>query len=194
MKTVDFFVHSSAVVSEKAMIGQGTRIWHFCHIMDYSQIGEHCILGQNVFVGEHVIIGNRVKIQNNVSVYRGVHCEDNVFIGPSVVFTNVINPRGAIERKDEFRNTIISEGASLGANASILCGIRIGEFSMIGAGTVVVKDVPAYAIIIGNPGIQSGWISDSGEKLSFDIQNRAVCSISGDQYQLINSRVKKVLE
>lgn len=156
-------IHSTAVIDSGASIGEGTRIWHFCHVMPGAIIGQNCILGQNVFVDNNVSIGNGVKIQNNVSVYNGVKLEEDVFIGPSVVFTNVINPRSFIERKNEFKNTLVKRGASIGANATIICGITIGEYAMIGAGAVVTKDVEAYALVVGNPGRQVGKVDEQGE-------------------------------
>ncbi|GHT38777.1 N-acetyltransferase [Bacteroidia bacterium] len=160
----DFQVHSTAVIDEGAIIGKGTKIWHFSHIMPEAVIGENCIIGQNVFIAPRVVLGNNVKVQNNVSVYTGVVCEDDVFLGPSCVFTNVINPRSFIERKNEFRNTIVKRGASIGANATILCGITIGEYAMIGAGSVITKNVPPYALIVGNPGKQTGWVDKEGNR------------------------------
>lgn len=158
-------IDPTAVVDAGAIIGEGTHIWHFCHVMPTAQIGEHCNLGQNVFIDSHVIIGNGVKIQNNVSVYNGVTIGDDVFLGPSVVFTNVINPRSFIERKDEFKPTLIKKGASIGANATIICGVTIGEYAMIGAGSVVTKDVPAYALLVGNPGKQVGTVTKEGHSV-----------------------------
>ncbi len=157
------FIHSSAIIDAGASIGEGTRIWHFCHVMPGAVIGQNCILGQNVFIDNNVSIGNGVKIQNNVSVYNGVKIEEDVFIGPSVVFTNVINPRSFIERKNEFKNTLVKRGASIGANATIICGITIGEYAMIGAGAMVTKDVEAYALVVGNPGRQVGKVDEQGE-------------------------------
>lgn len=158
-------IHPSAVIDEDAKIGDNTKIWHFSHIMKDSIIGQNCNIGQNVVISPHVIIGNNVKIQNNVSVYTGVNCEDDVFLGPSCVFTNVINPRSFIERKNEFRNTLVKKGATIGANATVLCGITIGEYAMIGAGTVVTKDVAPYALIVGNPGKQIGWVDKEGNTI-----------------------------
>ena len=184
------FVHPTAVIDEGAQIGSGTRIWHFCHLMAGCKIGKHCNMGQNVFIDNNVVIGDRVKIQNNVSLYNGVSIGDDVFVGPSVVFTNVINPRSFIERKDEFKKTNIKLGASIGANATILCGIEIGNYSMIGAGSVVTTNVPAYAIMKGNPSVQSGWISRSGFSLKFDSNNIARCPETGESYKLHNGVVK----
>ncbi|MBN9349733.1 MAG: N-acetyltransferase [Chitinophagaceae bacterium] len=158
-----FFAHSTAVVDEGAQIGEGTKIWHFCHIMPKAKIGRHCQLGQNVFVDDNAVIGNGVKIQNNVSVYNSVVLEDDVFIGPSVVFTNVINPRSYVERKSEFKSTVVKKGASIGANATVLCGIEIGEYALIGAGAVVTKNVPAYAIVTGNPARVTGMTNENGD-------------------------------
>lgn len=156
-------IHPTAIVDPGAKIGTGTKIWHFSHVMPTAVIGENCILGQNVFVGNHVVIGNRVKVQNNVSVYEGVICEDDVFIGPSVVFTNVTHPRAFIEQKDSFKKTTLRKGVTIGANATILCGVELGKYAFIGAGSVVTKDVPAYALMIGNPARQSGWVDESGK-------------------------------
>jgi UDP-2-acetamido-3-amino-2,3-dideoxy-glucuronate N-acetyltransferase len=164
MNDNDFQVHSTAVVDEGATIGKGTKIWHFSHIMAGAILGENCIIGQNVMIAPRVVLGNQVKVQNNVSVYTGVVCEDDVFLGPSCVFTNVINPRSFIERKNEFRNTLVKQGATIGANATILCGITIGEYAMIGAGSVVTKNVPPYALIVGNPGKQIGWVDKEGNR------------------------------
>ena len=175
-------IHPSAVIDDGASIGNSSRIWHFTHVMASAKIGERCNIGQNVFVDSNVMIGNGVKIQNNVSVYNGVIIEDDVFLGPSMVFTNVINPRSFIERKNEFRKTYVRKGASIGANATILCGIEIGEYAMIGAGAVVVKNVPAYAVVTGNPAKQTGWVSKAGHKLIFQ-NGFAVCKESG-KYEL----------
>ncbi len=180
------FIHPSSIIDPGARIGAGTQIWHFSHIMPEAVIGENCVIGQNVFVGNKVRIGNRVKVQNNVSLYEGVICEDEVFIGPSAVFTNVINPRSAIERKNEFKTTRIGKGATIGANATIICGITIGTYAFIGAGAVVTKDVPAYALLTGNPARQTGWMSEAGEKLVFG-DAVAVCGSSGAEYRLVNN-------
>lgn len=191
MNRDDVFIHATAVVDEGARIGTGTKIWHFCHLMPRAVVGAHCILGQNVFVDNDVSIGNGVKIQNNVSVYKGVMIEEDVFLGPSMVFTNVINPRSFIERKTEFRTTRVRKGASIGANATVLCGVEIGAYAMIGAGAMVVKDVPAYAIITGNPGRQSGWVSEAGYTLRFNAEGLAVCEGSGQGYILTGGSVIK---
>lgn len=189
MPHTSFFVHPSSIVDEGAVIGEGTRIWHFCHLMPSCRLGKNCNIGQNVYIDNNVTIGNGVKIQNNVSVYNGVTIEDDVFIGPAAVFTNVINPRSFIERKDEFRKTLIRQGASIGANATILCGIEIGKFALIGAGAVVVKDVPAFGLMTGNPARRSGWVSKAGCTLEFDAKGNAQCPQSGETYTLDNDRV-----
>ena len=183
--------HISAVIDEGAQIGNGTNIWHFTHVMPAAVIGENCNIGQNVFIDNGVVIGNGVKIQNNVSVYNGFVCEDEVFIGPSVVFTNVINPRSAIERKNEFKKTIVRKGASIGANATIICGNEIGQFAMIGAGAVVTKDVKPYALVVGNPAEQIGWVSEYGHRLVFEERGNAVCAESGQRYFFDNENVVK---
>ena len=166
MENNGFQIHPTALADEGAVIGAGTKIWHFSHIMPEAVIGENCVIGQNVMIAPQVVLGNRVKVQNNVSVYTGVVCEDDVFLGPSCVFTNVINPRSFIERKNEFRPTLVKQGASIGANATILCGITIGEYAMIGAGSVVTKEVPPYALIVGNPGKQIGWVDKEGNRIN----------------------------
>ncbi|PZP40645.1 MAG: N-acetyltransferase [Pseudopedobacter saltans] len=188
----DYFVHSSSFVDEPAHIGAGTKIWHFCHIMSPSYIGQNCNIGQNVFINTNVKIGNNVKIQNNVSVYDGVEIEDDVFLGPSMVFTNVINPRSTIERKNEFKKTLVRKGATIGANATIVCGNEIGEYALIGAGAVITKNVSAFAIMKGNPARQDGWISAFGEKLHFDADGNAICEKTGEHYQLTNNQVRKL--
>lgn len=187
---MDYFVHESSYVDADCKIGSGTHIWHFSHIMSGCNIGERCNIGQNVVISPDVIIGNNVKIQNNVSVYTGVICEDDVFLGPSMVFTNVINPRSHVSRKSEYRQTLIRRGASVGANATIVCGHEIGEYALIGAGSVVTKDVKAYAIMVGNPARRIGWVSRYGEKLHFDAEGFAICPATNEQYQLINDEVK----
>ena len=186
--------HISAVIDKGAQIGDGTNIWHFCHVMPGAVIGENCNIGQNVFIDNGVIIGNGVKIQNNVSVYNGVVCEDEVFIGPSVVFTNVINPRSAVERKHEFKKTIIKKGATIGANATIICGIEIGSYAMIGAGAVVTKNVKPYALVLGNPAKQIGWVSEQGHRLIFEERGNAVCEESGEEYYLEGDKVRRSYE
>ena len=185
----EYFVHASSYVDDGAIIGKGTKIWHFSHVSGSAKIGENCNFGQNVFIDNGVNIGNGVKIQNNVSVYKGVIVEDGVFLGPSMVFTNVINPRSFVERKTEFKFTKVRKGATIGANATIVCGIEIGVYSLIGAGAVVIKDVPAYALIVGNPARQVGWMSQSGIKLVFDSVGKADCAEEGEKYTLKNGAV-----
>jgi UDP-2-acetamido-3-amino-2,3-dideoxy-glucuronate N-acetyltransferase len=189
---IQYFAHQSAIVDENCEIGEGTKIWHFSHIMSGCIIGQRCNLGQNVVVSPQVVLGNNVKVQNNVSIYTGVICEDDVFLGPSMVFTNVINPRSAIIRKDEYRKTIVRKGASIGANATIVCGNEIGQYAMIGAGAVITKEVPAYCLVYGNPAHQHGWVSEYGHKLIFDNQGIAICPESGMKYQLAENIVSKV--
>ena len=189
----EFFVHETAVIDHPVQIGKNTRIWHFSHIMANAEIGDHCNLGQNVFVASQVKLGSNVKVQNNVSIYQGVICEDDVFLGPSMVFTNVYNPRSAINRKSEYKETYVERGATIGANATLICGIRVGKYSFIGAGTVVTRDVPAYALVVGNPGRQIGWMSEFGERLLFDDEGWGRCPYSGDQYQLVNNKVTKII-
>ncbi len=187
----NYYAHPSSYIDEPCNIGNGVRIWHFCHIMPNCVIGENCNIGQNVMIGKGVLLGNNVKVQNNVSVYEGITCEDNVFIGPSVVFTNVVNPRSAISRKHEFKQTLIRQGATIGANATILCGIIVGEYAFIGAGAVVTKSVPAYALVTGNPAKQTGWMSEHGYKLSFTGESIAICQATGDMYVLESGVVQK---
>lgn len=189
MKLNNYFAHETAVIDEGAVIGFGTKIWHFCHVMNSAKIGKDCILGQNVMVATNVEIGDSVKIQNNVSVYEGVTIEDDVFVGPSVVFTNIKNPRSFINRKTEFKTTIIKKGASIGANATILCGNTVGKYALIGAGTVVTKDVKAYSIVVGNPMKHIGWVSEFGQSLNFNISDTAKCSESGHLYRLLDNQV-----
>ncbi len=183
------YIHESAYIDEGASLGSDCKVWHFCHIMKDTNIGHNCILGQNVFIAPGVTIGNYVKIQNNVSVYTGVVVEDDVFLGPSMVFTNVINPRSFIERKEEFLPTIVRRGASIGANATVVCGNTIGQYALIGAGTVIIKNVPDYALMVGNPGRQVGWVSKAGIKLEFDYDGNASCNVSGESYRLEGNRV-----
>ncbi|MBK8611205.1 MAG: N-acetyltransferase [Chitinophagaceae bacterium] len=189
---MNYFVHPTAVIDEGCTIGDGTTIWHFSHVMPGAVIGNNCNLGQNVLVATNVVLGNNVKVQNNVSIYEGVICEDDVFLGPGAVLTNVINPRSAINRKDQFKTTLIKKGATIGANATIVCGHTLHEFAFIGAGAVVTKDVPAYALITGNPGLQTGWMSAYGHKLVFDKNNKAVCVESGELYELENGSVSRI--
>ncbi|MFM7709865.1 MAG: acyltransferase [Ferruginibacter sp.] len=185
---MSFFAHDTAIIDEGAVIGKGTNIWHFTHVMSGAVIGKQCVLGQNVLVGNRVLLGNNVHIQNNVSVYEGVICEDDVFIGPSAVLTNVINPRSAISRKHEFKQTIIRKGATIGANATIVCGNEIGAYAFIGAGAVVTRPVKPHALIVGNPGRQAGWMSEAGHRLIFNEQNLATCPETGATYQLENEQ------
>lgn len=185
-ETKSYFAHETAFIDKGAFIGNATRIWHFSHVMAGAVIGNNCILGQNTFVGSKAVIGNGVKIQNNVSIYDAVVIEDDVFCGPSCVFTNVINPRSFVERKDEFKETKIKKGASIGANATIICGVTIGEYAMIGAGAVVTKDVKPYALMMGIPAIQKGWVSKLGEVLNDDL----ICSLSGEKYRIVNGQLE----
>lgn len=192
MTNNNFFIHESAIVDAGARIGDGTKVWHFTHIMAKAIIGKHCSIGQNVFVADDVVLGDKVKVQNNVSLYTGVICEDETFIGPSAVFTNVINPRSAIERKAEFKTTLVKKGATIGANATIVCGVTIGNYAFIGAGSVVTKNVADYALMVGNPLQQIGWMSQHGEKLVFDDQGKATCKATGSIYQITNNVVEKL--
>ncbi|HAC24305.1 MAG TPA: N-acetyltransferase [Cytophagales bacterium] len=187
-----FFAHPTAVIDEGCIIGEGTKIWHFSHVMPGCTIGRNCNIGQNVVISPEVILGNNVKVQNNVSIYTGVVCEDDVFLGPSMVFTNVTNPRSAVNRRGQYARTVVKRGASIGANATIVCGHDIGEFAFIGAGAVVTKHVPAYALVVGNPARQTGWMSEFGHKLNFDSEGLAVCPESGERYRLANGEVSKV--
>ena len=188
----DYFAHETAVIDEGVQIGAGTKIWHFSHIMTGCVIGENCNLGQNVVVSPDVTLGKNVKVQNNVSIYTGVICENDVFLGPSMVFTNVINPRSAIVRRDEYVKTVVGKGATIGANATIVCGNNIGNFAFIGAGAVIVREVLPYALVVGNPGKQLGWMSEYGHRLEFDREGRATCPESGDKYVLEDNRVRKI--
>ena len=188
----EYFAHETAVIDEGCEIGKGTKIWHFSHIMSNSKIGEKCNIGQNVVVSPEVVLGKNVKVQNNVSIYTGVICEDDVFLGPSMVFTNVINPRSAVNRRGQYARTLVKKGASIGANATIVCGNDIGEYAFIGAGAVVTKYVPPYALVVGNPAKQIGWMSAYGHRLHFDEKGIAICPESGEKYQLINNKVKKL--
>lgn len=187
-----YFAHETAIIDEGCTIGNGSKIWHFSHIMPNCTVGEQCNIGQNVVISPDVILGTNVKVQNNVSIYTGVICEDDVFLGPSMVFTNVLNPRSAIIRKSEYKQTIVKKGASIGANATIVCGITIGEYALIGAGAVVTKDIKAYALVIGNPARQTGWVSEYGHKLQFDKNNRAICPESTQEYILNNDSVQRI--
>lgn len=189
---MDYFAHPSAVIDEGCSIGVGTKIWHFSHIMIGAVLGERCNIGQNVVISPEVILGRNVKVQNNVSIYTGVICKDDVFLGPSCVFTNVINPRSAVNRKDEYAKTIVGEGASIGANATIVCGHNIGKYAFIGAGSVVTKTIPDYALVVGNPARQTGWMSEYGHKLKFNEEGIAICPESGQEYLLENSKVTRI--
>lgn len=188
---MSYTAHPTAIVDEGCSIGAGTRIWHFSHIMPGCTIGEGCNIGQNVVVSPGVKLGRNVKVQNNVSIYTGVECDDDVFLGPSMVFTNVINPRSAVVRREQYARTHVGRGASIGANATIVCGHDIGEFAFIGAGAVVTKEVPAYALVVGNPARQMGWMSEYGHKLKFNELGEAVCPESGQQYTLTNGKVTR---
>ena len=190
--TTNYFAHETAVIDDNCSIGNGTKIWHFSHVMSNCAIGNTCNLGQNVVVSPDVVLGNNVKVQNNVSIYTGVICEDDVFLGPSMVFTNVINPRSAVIRKDEYKKTIVKKGASIGANATIICGNDIGEYALIGAGSVVTKEVLPYALVVGNPSKQIGWISEYGHRLTFDTNGIATCPESNEKYELKNNKVQKI--
>ena len=188
-----YFAHKTAVIDSDCAIGKGTNIWHFSHVMSNCIIGKNCNLGQNIVVSPEVVLGNNVKVQNNVSIYTGVTCEDDVFLGPSMVFTNIINPRSAIKRKDQYSKTIVKRGVSIGANATIVCGITIGEFAFIGAGAVVLKDILPYALVVGNPSRQIGWISEYGHRLNFNEVGYAICSESKEECQLKANSVQKVV-
>ena len=194
MRTKKYFVHESSYVDEPCQIGEGTKIWHFSHIMKNSIIGENCNIGQNVMISADVKLGNNVKIQNNVSVYTGVVCEDDVFLGPSMVFTNVINPRSGVIRKEEYMKTVVKKGASIGANVTIVCGNNIGRYAFIGAGAVVTKEVPDSALVVGNPSRHIGWMSEFGERLNFDSKGIAICDNTGLKYKLNNNLVNKIDE
>ncbi|MFY0602563.1 MAG: N-acetyltransferase [Flavobacteriaceae bacterium] len=186
-----YFAHETAVIDEGCVIGENSKIWHFSHIMPNSTIGRQCNIGQNVVISPDVILGNNVKVQNNVSIYTGVICEDDVFLGPSMVFTNIINPRSAVIRKDEYQKTLVKKGASIGANATIVCGNNIGEYALIGAGAVVVKEVSPYALVVGNPSKQIGWVSEYGHRLHFNDNDLATCPESKEIYKLENNKVIK---
>jgi UDP-2-acetamido-3-amino-2,3-dideoxy-glucuronate N-acetyltransferase len=188
----DFFVHPTACIDEGAVIASGVKIWHFSHIMPGSVIGENCNIGQNVFVASGVILGKNVKVQNNVSIYEGVICEDDVFLGPSMVFTNVLNPRSAIIRKNAYSKTLVEKGASIGANSTIICGNTIGSYALVGAGAVVTKNVAPFSLVVGNPAKHISWVSEYGIRLTFDKNNRAVCSESKQEYLLTINQVKRI--
>jgi len=188
----EFFAHETAVIDEGSKIGKGTKIWHFSHIMTGSEIGENCNIGQNVVISPGVKLGKNVKVQNNVSIYTGVICEDDVFLGPSMVFTNIINPRSAIVRKDQYVETLVEKGASIGANSTIICGNKIGKYAFVGAGAIVTKEVKPYALVIGNPARQTAWMSEFGHKLSFEKSGIATCPESGERYHLEGGIVSKI--
>jgi len=192
MKTQSYFAHETAVVDQGCTIGEGTKIWHFSHIMPNAVLGQNCNIGQNVVISPEVVLGNNVKVQNNVSIYTGVTCEDDVFLGPSCVFTNVTNPRSGVVRRGEYNKTRVKFGASIGANATIVCGHDIGKFAFVGAGAVVTKNIPDYALVVGNPAKQIGWMSEFGHRLTFDDQNIASCPESGQQYKLENNTVTRI--
>lgn len=187
-----YFAHESAFVDEGCSIGEGTKIWHFSHIMSNCTLGENCNIGQNVVISPEVILGKNVKVQNNVSIYTGVICEDDVFLGPSMVFTNVVNPRSGVNRRGQYSKTVVKKGASIGANATIVCGHDIGEYAFIGAGSVVTKHIPAYALVVGNPARQIGWMSEYGHRLNFNEDGLAICLESNEKYQLENNQVRKL--
>ena len=188
----EVFIHETAVIDEPCTIGSGSKIWHFSHIMPDSVLGDNCNLGQNVVVSSKVILGNNVKVQNNVSIYTGVICEDDVFLGPSMVFTNIINPRSAVVRRDKYVSTLIKRGASIGANATVICGNTIGEFALIGAGSVITRDIAPYALVVGNPAKQIGWVSEYGNRLEFGESGKATCDESGQEYLLENNSVRRL--
>ena len=187
-----FYHHESSIIDEGCQIGEGTKIWYFCHIMQGCTIGKNCNIGQNVVISPEVVLGNNVKVQNNVSIYTGVTCDDDVFLGPSMVFTNVINPRSAVNRKSEYKKTHVGKGATIGANATIVCGHDIGIYSFIGAGAVVTKAIKPYALVVGNPARQIGWVSEYGHRLHFDKKGEAICSESGEKYRLKDENVFKI--
>jgi UDP-2-acetamido-3-amino-2,3-dideoxy-glucuronate N-acetyltransferase len=192
MKDSNYYAHPSAIIDDGCEIGEGTKIWHFSHIMPNCKLGKNCNIGQNVVISPEVVLGNNVKVQNNVSIYTGVTCDDDVFLGPSMVFTNVTNPRSAVNRKNQYAKTHVGKGASIGANATIVCGHDIGEFAFIGSGAVVTKNVPAFALLVGNPARQMGWMSEFGHRLDFDSNGNAVCPESGQKYTLQNNLVKRI--
>lgn len=188
----NYFAHPTAVIDAPCQIGDGTKIWHFSHLMPGCVLGENCNIGQNVVISPEVVLGKNVKVQNNVSIYTGVSCDDDVFLGPSCVFTNVLNPRSAVNRRDSYLKTHVGKGASIGANATIVCGHNIGAFAFIGAGAVVTKEIPAYALMVGNPARQLGWMSEFGQRLNFDTNGLATCPESGQQYQLKENRLERI--
>lgn len=189
---MDYYAHPTAIIEDGASIGKGSKVWHFCHIMSESHIGANCVIGQNVFIAPRVKLGSGCKVQNNVSLYTGVECEDEVFIGPSAVFTNVINPRASIERKEEFRPTLLKRGATIGANATLVCGYSVGAYALVGAGSVVCQEVPDYALVVGNPARHIGWVSRAGERLIFSEEGKAICPTTEEEYCLINGQVRLI--
>ncbi len=191
MSEKDYFAHDTAVIDEGCLIGKGTKIWHFSHIMSDCELGEKCNIGQNVVVSPKVVLGDNVKVQNNVSIYTGVICEDDVFLGPSMVFTNITNPRSAVIRRDSYVKTLVEKGASIGANATIICGNKIGKYALIGAGAVITKEVLPYALLVGNPAKQIGWVSEYGHRLKFDAKGKAICPESNQEYSLADNRVDR---
>ena len=193
MNEQGYFAHPSAYIDEGCVIGKGVKIWHFSHIMTGCIIGDDCNIGQNVVISSKVVLGKNVRVQNNVSIYEGVICEDDVFLGPSMVFTNVVNPRSAVSRKHEYQSTMVRKGATIGANATIVCGNEIGSYAFIGAGAVITKPVFSYALVVGNPARQIGWMSEYGQRLEFDERGRSVCPESGEEYMLENGRVKRLI-
>ena len=190
----DYFAHETAIIDEGCDIGNGTKIWHFSHLMSNCKLGKNCNVGQNVVISPEVVLGDNVKVQNNVSIYTGVTCEEDVFLGPSMVFTNVMNPRSAVNRRGEYLKTTVRKGVSIGANATIVCGNDIGQFAFIGAGSVVTKEVPDYALLVGNPAKQIGWMSEFGHRLNFDKNSEATCEESGEKYRIENNTVNKIGE
>lgn len=192
MSNSNYFAHPSAIIGDNVEIGEGTKIWHFSHIMSNSRIGAKCNIGQNVVISPEVLLGRNVKVQNNVSIYTGVTCDDDVFLGPSMVFTNVVNPRSAINRRDQYARTHVGKGATIGANATIVCGHNIGRYAFIGAGAVVTKTIPDYALVVGNPAKQVGWMSEFGHRLQFNQEGEAICPESGQKYQLKNNQVTPI--
>lgn len=192
MESKRYFAHESAVIDEGCVIGEGSKIWHFSHIMPDCKLGDKCNIGQNVVVSPGVTLGNNVKVQNNVSIYTGVVCEDDVFLGPSMVFTNITNPRSAVIRRDQYVKTLVKRGASIGANATVVCGNELGEYCLIGAGAVITKPVKPYALVVGNPAKQIGWVSEFGHRLKFDRNNKAICPESNDEYIIENDQVHKI--
>ena len=190
--TRETYIHETAVIDEPCAIGSGTKIWHFSHVMKGAVLGNDCNLGQNVVISPRVTLGNNVKVQNNVSIYTGVICEDDVFLGPSMVFTNIVNPRSAVVRKDKYVKTLVQKGSSIGANATVVCGNTIGSFAMVGAGAVITKDVSPYALVVGNPAKQIGWVSEYGHRLEFDESGKATCEESGQEYLLENDEVTRI--